>query len=98
MSMILKQQAALGYPTFVVILELFRVLLESPAAILARSLTHRTHLVHQETFFENPSAQDEPTADVYARGLTATSGDSVSLNEGRSIARVDELERNTESF
>ena len=50
--MILRQQAALGYPTFPVIRYLFRILLESLAAILARSPTLGTLLVHGETFLK----------------------------------------------
>ena len=49
-SMILRRKAAMGCPTFPVILSLFRVLLESFATILARSLAHRTHVACQETF------------------------------------------------
>ena len=49
-STIVRQQAAPGYPTFIVILKLFRVLFESLPAILAHSLTHRTQMVHRETF------------------------------------------------
>ena len=52
--------------------------------------------------FENPSASDEPTAscsgNVYARSPTATLGEPVFLNTGRSEARVDQMERNTKSF
>ena len=48
--MILGRQAALDYPTFPVILSLFRVLSESFATILARSLIHWTHVACEETF------------------------------------------------
>lgn len=46
------------------------------AEISARSLIHGTHMVRRETFFENPSPSDEPTAscsrNVYARSPTTT--------------------------
>ena len=52
--------------------------------------------------FENPSASDEPTAscsgNVYARSPTATHVEPMFSNTGRSEARVDEMERNTQSF
>ena len=54
-SMILRQQAALVYLTFPVILQLLRVLLESLAAILARSLTHGTLVACCETVLKTIS-------------------------------------------
>ena len=89
----LRQQAA----------QLLGVIFESLAAILARSLIHRTHVVHRETFFEYPPAPAEPTAsffstNVYARSPTATRGEPVSLNTGRAEARIDERNRDTRSF
>ena len=59
-SMILKLRTALDYPTFPVILWLFRVLVDWLAAILACSLIHGTHLAYQETFFEDLLAPSEP--------------------------------------
>ena len=50
--MILRQQAVLDYPTFPLILWLFRVLSEILVAILARSLTPGTHVACQETFLK----------------------------------------------
>ena len=49
--MVLKWQAVLGYLMFPVVLHLFRVLFGCLAAVLARSLTHGTYMVHRETFF-----------------------------------------------
>ena len=45
--------AALRYPTFPVILYLFRILWDCLAAILACGLTYGTHLVHRETFLKS---------------------------------------------
>ena len=62
-SMILRQHAAVGLsPRFPVILQLFRVLLESLAAIPARSLTHGTHVACWENVFENHLSSRPPTA------------------------------------
>ena len=51
---------------------------------------------------ENPSVSDEPTAscfgNVYARRLTVSHGELVSLGTRRSVARADELERNTQNL
>ena len=50
---------------------------------------------------EYPPAPDEPTAscsgNVYARSLSATHCEPVSLNRRRSVAKIDELERNKHS-
>ena len=63
---------------------MFRVLLESLAATLARSQTHGTLLV-QGNVFENPSAPNEPTAscsgNMHARSRTATHGEFVALTQ-----------------
>ena len=52
--------------------------------------------------FENPLAPDEPTAsffgNVYARSLTATHCELVSLNTGRSVPKMDEQERNGQNL
>ena len=49
---------------------------------------------------ENPSEPDEATAACFgnARSLTDTHCELVSLNTGRSVTNVDELERNTPNF
>ena len=95
--MILGRQAALGAPTFPVILSLLRVLLECFAAILSRSPIHGTHFRTSRNVFENPSAPDEPTpawsGNVHARRLTATHGEPMTLKTGRCGARVNDLEK-----
>ena len=50
--------------------------------------------------FEDPRAPDEPTAARFgnARSLTVTHCERVSLNTGRSVAKGDHLERNTQNF
>ena len=67
LSMILKRQAVLGYPTFPVSLFVFRVHEVSLAAILSCSLTHGTHLVQQDTFFEDLSAPGEPSSALFCK-------------------------------
>ena len=67
------------------------------ASILARSLIHGTYNRTSGNVFEDPPAKDEPTAsclgNVYARSLTATHCELVSLNTGRHVTKVDELEK-----
>ena len=97
---ILKRQAVLGYPTFPVILWAFRVLVECLASILACSLTHGTHMVHQETFFENLPTPSEPSAAFFgnSRSLAAAQCESVSRITRRLATQAGELERNTQFF
>ena len=52
--------------------------------------------------FKNPSASDEPTAscseNVYAISPNATHGEPGFLDTRRSVARTDEINRDTQSF
>ena len=54
------------------------------------------------TVFEDPLAPSEPTAscssNLYESSLAATHCELVSLNTGRSVAKGDELPRNTHNF
>ena len=53
-------------------------------------------------FLKNPFAPDERAAScsghVYARNLSATYGEPVSLHTGKPAARVDEMERNSQNL
>ena len=73
---------------------------ECSAAILACSLLHGIHLVYRETYLEDPSAPNKPTAASpgNARSLTGTLCEPVSLNIGRSVANGEESERRTQHF
>ena len=57
---------------------------------------------HRATFLKNPPTRNEPTAScsakMYARSLTATHCEPASEDTGRSVAKMNELERNTQNI
>ena len=91
----MRQQAPLDCPTFQVFFKFFRVLSESVAATLARSLIHGTHLVSLDFFLKIHLQQvnrQHPALEMCMPEVTR------SLSAGRPVVRVDELERNTQNF
>ena len=85
LSVILRQQAALGYPTF-------RGLVDCLAAILASRLIHGTHFGISGNVCEDLPAPSEPSAAFFGNSRSPASAqcEPVSLNTGRLTDRANE--------
>ena len=70
--------------------------MDSLAAFPAHYLIHETCVAGQETFSVDPSVPDE--RDVHARSPTPTCGEPVLSSTGRLAARIDETNKDTQSF